>query len=153
MPKFKLPPIRIERHYMRTDKTGDFILRAAPIPAPIWNAMTDAEKMARQDEEKKAIEAEWARLKAPAGEHWAPCLMVGYFDVRPEADAAQTRVAEFLKATGMPGTAQVDTAPKNSAGKPLCVFVEFESNEQADKVRSALVTAELLLLGDPKKAN
>jgi len=60
----KLPPIKLRRLYMNEAKTGDFIIRAEDLPADVFNSMTDEERMKRQDEERKSIEAEWRKVKS-----------------------------------------------------------------------------------------
>lgn len=62
----KLPPIRLQRLYEIHDeeRVGAFVLRPEPLPAGISARMTDEEHIARRQAERKAIDAEWASIKA-----------------------------------------------------------------------------------------
>ena len=59
----KLPPIEIVKLYMYPDKTGPFTLKAKELPSSIWNKMTDEERIERMNAERKAINAEWDRIR------------------------------------------------------------------------------------------
>lgn len=58
-----LPPIRLRRLYTNPEGRGEYTIVADPLPTSITSQMTEAQQMARRDEEKKAIEAEYARRK------------------------------------------------------------------------------------------
>ncbi|HET9045077.1 MAG TPA: hypothetical protein VFN70_18105 [Burkholderiales bacterium] len=56
-----LPPIRIRRLYASNRR--DFTLVAEPLPAHVHSCLSDAELMARREEERAAIDAEWIRIR------------------------------------------------------------------------------------------
>lgn len=58
-----LPPIEIVKLYMSEDKNGPFTLKAKELPSSIWNKMTDQERIERMNAERKAINAEWDRIR------------------------------------------------------------------------------------------
>jgi hypothetical protein len=57
-----LPPIKLRRLYTNIAGQGVFIIRAEDLPEDIFSRMTGAERMARQDAERTAVEAEWKKL-------------------------------------------------------------------------------------------
>jgi hypothetical protein len=61
----KLPPPKLNRIYARDDKdkTGDFVIYAEPLPADISARMTEAEHIARCEVVRKAIDAEWLKIR------------------------------------------------------------------------------------------
>lgn len=58
----KLPPIELEK--LTTADGKNFIYRVKPLPASILNRMTEAEQMARQKEERRAIDAAYNKHHA-----------------------------------------------------------------------------------------
>lgn len=58
-------PIRTRRLYARddVDKTGDFVIVAEPRDADVDALMTDALRVERREAERRAIDAEWARIR------------------------------------------------------------------------------------------
>lgn len=59
----KLPPITLERLYTNPEKKGVFIIKARPLPADVFDKMTDQERMDRQKAEDQAIHDEWMRVR------------------------------------------------------------------------------------------
>lgn len=53
--------IKLRRLY--NEDRSEFIVDAEPLPAAVWDRMTDEEMMDRRDAERDAITAEWARIR------------------------------------------------------------------------------------------